>query len=213
MTPETDTSFVPADQLVVDNLDMLKVVADPLRLRILELMRDVCTVKQVAAELDIPPTKLYYHINLLEKHGFIAVVDTRVVSGIIEKHYQATAYSIHVDHKLLSPGTSDGSEGLLLTVDSIYANVRDDLSQSLSDGTIQETEGDDEKHLRTGLGAMRMFLTEEQAKDFYDRLTTLFEEMKSLSESQHDLEDTRVYRMFYTVFPSSRRRIPQDKQE
>lgn len=67
------------------------------------MMEQVCTVKQIAAKLNIPPTKLYYHFKQLEEHGLIRVVDTRLVSGIVEKLYQARAYSYRVDKGLLSP--------------------------------------------------------------------------------------------------------------
>lgn len=75
------------DEMMIEDAETLRVLADPLRLRIRELMVRPCTVKQVAAVLGIAPTKLYYHINLLEKHKLIVVVAARVVSGIIEKQY------------------------------------------------------------------------------------------------------------------------------
>src|SRR3712207_1417060 len=89
----------PKDIYFISDLETLKVVSDPLRLRILECFRGVpATVKDVAAALDMPPTRLYYHVNQLEERGLIHVVETRVVSGIIEKHYQTTAYRLTVDH-------------------------------------------------------------------------------------------------------------------
>src|SRR6266513_2118828 len=84
--------FEPAPEMVVSNFDTLKVVADPTRLRILEvLIEQPLTVKQVARKLEIAPTKLYYHVNLLEEHGLLTVTASRVVSGIIEKQYRTTA--------------------------------------------------------------------------------------------------------------------------
>ena len=78
---------------MIENLETLKVVADPLRLRILDAFGDKPhTVKQIAKVLEIPPNKLYYHVNMLEEHGLIRVVNTRLVSGIVEKTYRATAY-------------------------------------------------------------------------------------------------------------------------
>ncbi|MBX6342634.1 MAG: helix-turn-helix transcriptional regulator [Thermomicrobiaceae bacterium] len=80
------------DVFVIRDLETLRAVSDPLRLRLFELLRGgPRTVKQLAAALDLPPTRLYYHVGQLEAHGLVRVVDTRVVSGIIEKRYQATA--------------------------------------------------------------------------------------------------------------------------
>jgi DNA-binding transcriptional ArsR family regulator len=74
----------------------LKALADPLRLAILAaLIRDaprelrVLSVKELAAELGEPKTKLYRHIKQLEAAGLIRVAATHLVSGIQEQRYQA----------------------------------------------------------------------------------------------------------------------------
>ena len=67
---QTDEDFRPADEFVVKDLETMKVVTHPLRLQILEyLLAQPRTVKEIAEEIGTTPTKLYYHINLLEKHG------------------------------------------------------------------------------------------------------------------------------------------------
>jgi hypothetical protein len=47
------------------------------------------TVKELAAELEEPQTKLYRHVKQLEAVGLIQVVASRMVSGITEQRYQA----------------------------------------------------------------------------------------------------------------------------
>ena len=78
------------------NVDVLKALADPLRLNLLyALTREtgaglpVMSVKELAAELGEPQTKLYRHIRHLESAGLIHAVASRVVSGILEQRYQA----------------------------------------------------------------------------------------------------------------------------
>jgi DNA-binding transcriptional ArsR family regulator len=78
------------------NVDVLKALADPLRLNLLyALTREtgaglpVMSVKELAAELGEPQTKLYRHIKHLESAGLIHAVASRVVSGILEQRYQA----------------------------------------------------------------------------------------------------------------------------
>jgi DNA-binding transcriptional ArsR family regulator len=90
--PNGDT---PAIRTVSD-VETLKALADPTRLAILnELMRaqagglPVMSVKELAAELGEPQTKLYRHIKHLEAAGLIKAVTSRVVSGIVEHRYQA----------------------------------------------------------------------------------------------------------------------------
>src|ERR1043166_3085439 len=94
----------PEDFCMISDLETLKVVTDPLRLNIVNLLRGgPRTAKELATMLHLSQTKLYYHIGLLEQHGFIRVVGTRLVSGILEKQYQATAYKLSVDRRLFSP--------------------------------------------------------------------------------------------------------------
>src|SRR6266699_2543948 len=112
-----DEEFEPAQEMVISNFDTLKVAADPVRLRIMEVLIDnPLTVKQVARKLESAPTKLYYHVNLLEEHGLITVTGSRIVSGIIEKQYRASASSLRVDRSLLTldGGKPDGSMDTLL---------------------------------------------------------------------------------------------------
>src|SRR5215218_10360712 len=92
------------DVLVVSDLEMLRLISDAVRIQLLELMRgNQRTVKELAAELGVPPTRLYYHMNLLEEHGLIRVASTRLVSGIVEKRYAVTAARLSVDRALLAP--------------------------------------------------------------------------------------------------------------
>ncbi len=70
----------------------LRIIADPVRSFMLySLAPEAKTVRRIAAEVGCPPTRMYYHIQQLEKHGLIFVEKTRVVSGIMEKSYRARA--------------------------------------------------------------------------------------------------------------------------
>jgi DNA-binding transcriptional ArsR family regulator len=84
----------PADEDVhiLDTVERLKAMADPIRIRfILELIDGPRTVKEVAEALGVPPTRLYYHLRILERHGLVEVANRRLVSGIEERSYQTTA--------------------------------------------------------------------------------------------------------------------------
>lgn len=82
---------------VVEVAETMKALADPTRLRILQqlMTRDktgelpVMSVKELAAVLAEPQTKLYRHVKQLESVSLIRAVASRVVSGIVEQRYQA----------------------------------------------------------------------------------------------------------------------------
>jgi DNA-binding transcriptional ArsR family regulator len=122
----------PMEQLVIDDLETLKVLSDPLRMQIAELMsHQPRTVKQVAKELGTTPHKLYYHVKLLEDHGLIRVVGTRLVSGIVEKHYQIAAKDIIVADGLLSVSKPEGKSEIETLISSILEGTKADFIRSL----------------------------------------------------------------------------------
>ena len=81
-----------AETYLVDDLAKLKVLADPLRVRILEaFVEEARTTKQVANKLGEKTTKLYHHVDALEKAGFVRLERTRQNRGTLEKYYRAVA--------------------------------------------------------------------------------------------------------------------------
>jgi DNA-binding transcriptional ArsR family regulator len=80
----------------ISNVDGLRALADPTRMALLSALMDqrkgelpIMSVKELAARLGEPQTKLYRHVKQLEAAGLIRVAATRMVSGILEQRYQA----------------------------------------------------------------------------------------------------------------------------
>src|SRR5215471_9517340 len=109
--PDQLTEFTPLPERVVSDVDTLKALSDPVRLRILETMvqapGDAWTVKRLASALGVGPTKLYHHIAILEERELVRVAGTRVVSGIIETSYRIAQLSVRLDRAMLSSAPSD----------------------------------------------------------------------------------------------------------
>lgn len=111
----------PQQVRTVDNVDVLKAMADPTRLAILAALmktRDdlpVMSVKELAAELGEPQTKLYRHVRQLEAAGLIRVASTRMVSGILEQRYQACQQDLRLGDGFLREHAED-SVGVLQAV-------------------------------------------------------------------------------------------------
>lgn len=94
----------------VPTLEALRVVSDSMRHRILTmLIREALTPSQIAAELKMARTRVYYHLDLLKEHGFIRVVDERPVAAMTERTYRACAKRFKVERRMLA-ATSSGSE-------------------------------------------------------------------------------------------------------
>ena len=167
------------ERLEIDDLETLKVLTDPTRIELLKRIGQtnrtgaLCTVKQLADALDTPATKLYYHINLLEKHGLIQVGETQVVSGIIEKHYQIAAYNITVSKNMMGESQGTGSEKLDQVLESIrtvmHAAVTD-VENSLRHAHKKREAADPEMLQQTTPSAIQMvneelLLTRAQAEE------------------------------------------------
>jgi DNA-binding transcriptional ArsR family regulator len=116
----------------IKDRETLKAMIDPLRTQIFEtLIAQPLTIKQVADKLGLSPGNLYYHFNLLEKHGLIRVVETRMVGNLAERLYQSTAAEIDIDPGLISSETPEGQDSIRATISSTIDATRDDLLRSL----------------------------------------------------------------------------------
>ena len=170
----------PDATLVIRDPATLKVLSDPLRIEILRAFREPGTVKAVAEQVDLQATKLYYHVKQLEKHGLIRVVDTNVVSGIIEKTYQVAAHNLSVDETLFAGDPETATEQLELLLAIVFDGSKREALRSLHAGLFRpESEHEQAKGLLTR-GSVR--LTREQAADFQRRFETFFAEFEQASE-------------------------------
>jgi DNA-binding transcriptional ArsR family regulator len=188
----------PEDIFIIDSLETLKIVADPLRLKILELLRGAPhTVKQLGAALHTPLKKLYYHVNLLEEHNLIRVASTRVVSGIIEKQYQVTAYRLSVDRALLAPdeATSDSLDAFL---SMILDHTKSEIKKSVRAGRIEVAVEKSLQERGLVLGRRWIKMSPARADEFLLRLKELEREF----ETPQPGEETQLYEILVGLYPT-----------
>src|SRR5690348_3113629 len=87
----------------VGDPEQLKAFTDPLRLRVLEILKArEATNKQIADELGQPPARVLHHVRVLAELGLIRLVDTQVKGGNVEKYYRAVArgFTLHASPEL-----------------------------------------------------------------------------------------------------------------
>jgi DNA-binding transcriptional ArsR family regulator len=188
----------PEDIFIIDSVETLKVVADPLRLKILELLRGAPhTVKQHGAALHTPLKKLYYHVNLLEEHGLIRVASTRVVSGIIEKQYQVTAYRLSVDRALLAPSES-GGDSLDAFLSMILDHAKGEIKKSVRAGLIEVAAEKSLQERGLVLGRRWIRMSPARADEFLLRLKELEREFETAQPG----EETLLYEILLGLYPT-----------
>ena len=202
-TEEERLKLIPEDMFMIRDLETLKVAADPLRLEILNFLRgEPRTVKEMAKTLHLPQTKLYYHMSLLEEHGLIRVTGTRLVSGILEKQYQATAYKLTVDRALfwMTPTPTQDYQGLEVFLSAVLDYTHSDIMRSVRAGLVIPTrEAPPERRL--DIGRVWFRLTPEQVESFQQRIEELYMEFGALSEHA-PAEGTRLYEMLQAFYPT-----------
>ena len=186
----------PPVEMVITDVEQLKAISDPLRLQLLErISGDPArgwTARELAEDLGTKQTKLYHHLGLLEERGFIRVAATRVVSGIQEKRYQATAQSFRVDRSLLTGTAADNAVSGAL--DAIFDKARSEILAGLRSGAIN-LDPDDPKRHRMGLWASHARLSPANVK----RVMRLIEKLAEAGEN--DDPDGTEYGLLVGFYP------------
>lgn len=184
--------FQPDPFFTIEDAETLRVVADPLRIQLLELMAtQAFTAKQVADRLGLTPSKLYYHINTLEKHGLLTLVETRMVANLQEKYFRATAYSFQVAESLLNLVPDGGIDPISTLVSSTLDTTKEDILRSFQAKKFVIDEEAKPKEKRAMISRMIANLPEAQIDPFFDKLQTLCQEFNALDESDSTEESMR----------------------
>ena len=169
--------FKPVERIVIDDLRTLRVLSHPLRSQILEMFgNEPLTVKQVADRLGLTSNKLYYHVNMLEGHGLLRIVETRTVGNMIEKLYRTAADRFDVDADLLSFSTSAGRDSGEQCIVSILDATREDLLRSIEARRLLRAQGHQLEPRESILQRCLSRLPKARADEFQQRLCALVEE-------------------------------------
>lgn len=193
----------PEDEVIIDDLETLKVFFDPLRTRIVRAMvHQPRSVHEIAEELSIPFTRLYYHINMLEKHGIIRLVDVRNIGGAVEeKYYQVRARSFVVDRRWLTMSPPEDADHISPGVEAVMAatlgGTLDDIRHAVRTGHIDLSKlspHPDALIIRRGVSLM----SREQARQFHERLLELMQDFAGIEPDGEPL----YYAMAFALYPT-----------
>ncbi len=170
------------------HIDVLKALADPLRLNMLYALtpeRDpdlqAKTVKELAAELGEPQTKLYRHIKHLESAGLIHAVASRVVSGIVEHRYLASQAAMILGDDLTdTEKLSPEAEAMAAAALELYRRQYFAARRARPHG-----ETDAEPHRRAVMAMADGVVPAARAAEIHDQLRQLLDELVESSRSGH----------------------------
>jgi len=181
IAPATEVQAAPDAERLISDVETLKAISDPLRLRILELMvtrpNVAWSVKELAAGLDVPQTRLYHHIELLTECDLLRAAEQRVVSGIIETRYRLAALSLRLDPQLVRGGGA-GESAAREMLTTIFDETRRDLERTLASPNLGDEAGVDRPLVTRSLAR----LSPDRARELRGRLEALFAEYDGPSD-------------------------------
>jgi DNA-binding transcriptional ArsR family regulator len=179
--------------LVITTAEQFKAISDPIRGRILNIIRHhPSTAKQIAQRLNATPGAIGHHMQVLEKAGLAQIVARRMIRGIVAKYYTRTARIFMYD---MPPEVTDNvpADVHIMTV------ARDELAEVLHD---------DKETLRLG-GFPHARLSPERAQAYAERLNALMQEF--LEEPNDETGD--VYGLSLFMFRSPEYLQPQKQTD
>ncbi|MER7764989.1 winged helix-turn-helix domain-containing protein [Streptomyces sp. NPDC097619] len=167
---------MPTDDLPetfrVTTEEQLRAVSNLTRHRIMSVLRfEPATITQIARRVGLAKGSSSYHVRLLERAGLVKVVRTRKVRGVTERYYAMAARSIEL------PDPGEGGPDLL-------------MRHAVAD--LEAAPSGAERHV----GMVHLRLTDAQFTELGERLRTLAEEYRALSDPS--LPDTSlVFALFH----------------
>ena len=188
------------DQHVIGSFEELKAVSDPLRSRILAVLsRGAMTTLQVARELGEKPTRLYHHVDILERAGLIRLVREQPKRGTVERYFEPVARVFLIDRDLLNPSGEGAAAGAALAlVDGVLGQTLSELRQRIAEGDLPLHDG-----ARLKLARLHVRGSEAQVARLMQAVEALIEEANRLADDPHAVasgETTYAYRLQLAFF-------------
>jgi len=173
--------------------------------RIIETLAssDPMTTKQVAEKLGEKPTRLYHHVDLLEKTGLIQLTHTRKNRGTTEKYYEAIAREFRAAGDLFSDENSgDQISALRPMIHTVFDNTTSEMLRLIDAhqaGDLLEDEGG-------LLSYIEMHLPQQQIDEVQQKLKELLDLLQSFQELEEtvDEEGLRKFRLTIAHYPLDR---------
>jgi DNA-binding transcriptional ArsR family regulator len=186
------------DVFEINDVETLEVLNDPMRMRLMHLLGgESKSVRELAEELDLPVTRLYYHINMLDEVGVIAVAETRKVGAMLQRRYQTVAHSYQPGSSLVMAVNND-RKAAEIAVATVIDGARLD-AQSLVERRFQSG-GREAQHPTGVLSRVFLELTPEEIRVCQERLSVLIEEMSATALPGRP--DTEIYSLTMVLAPS-----------
>jgi DNA-binding transcriptional ArsR family regulator len=185
------TDGAPLPEVVeLESTDPLDELVHRVRGPLLRHLRTPHSAAELAAELDVPVTRLYHHLKVLESAGLIEVVATRRVGAALERRYRTVARSFQV-----GPDAVRDTQDLARSLASVMDATRADLVGAVESGVVDDV----------AVWSLRLRLAEQDRLELVHRLDALLAEFRERAAATPDAEESA---MFAISFPTENPTAP-----
>lgn len=188
--------------LTIRDMDQVRLLTDPLRFKLLEIFaKNATTTKQAAEQMGEKPTRLYHHVDALEKVGLIKLVKTRQNRGATEKYYRAIAERFIVEARLFAGGTGDGSglsEGVAMAKSLVDTTYRELLE------ALEHPERCSEA-APSILTRVTIDATEDDIRRLHQQILDLLRDVQQISRTKPDAERREAYTLSLFFHPTAKK--------
>lgn len=148
---------------VLDNIKEIRAINDPYRQEILFAMGVLdrpATSKEIATKMNEPPSKVNYHLKVLEKYNFVELDHTENINGIIAKYYKGVDLNLDLRVK---DGESGREREVAHMIETVFNGARDQyLNRFMEISAKEDVEKKEEKGM---LSSTLLYLTVEEAEE------------------------------------------------
>jgi DNA-binding transcriptional ArsR family regulator len=203
------TAGAPLPEFVeLESTDQLDELMHRVRGPLLRRLRAPHSAAELAAELDVPVTRLYHHLKVLESAGFIEVVATRRVGAALERRYRAVAHGFRV-----GPDAVRDAGDLARALASVLDTTRADLVAAVESGVIDVGSGsgpgggdgaDGADGADVAIWSLRLRLGHQDRVELAERMNVLITEFRDRSTNDTETD----FAVFAITFPTDGEHAP-----
>ena len=170
----------------LENIKQIRVLSDPYRQEILShlgLLRIPSTAKEIAQSMGEPPSKINYHIKVLENYNFVDIDHTENINGIIAKYYKVAVKNYDFSGK--ESRTKEKDAAIVNMINNMYDNAKQNYISKVVK-TVEANSKKEEAQLLSG----KLYLNKEDIEEINLLLERMFKNNK---------EGREIYSSFFSL--------------
>jgi DNA-binding transcriptional ArsR family regulator len=189
------------ETMMLKDLEQVKAFAHPLRAKLVEAFADKPrTAKQVAVIIGQSPTKLYHHVEALQRVGLIKLVKTQKKRGTLEKYYRTVAKRFSVDSSIFD--MKKNKKEVLGEFRAMLANMIENTMQEINESISEKLICPGKKESEVTVARKHISTTRDNMKRLQRKIHKLLDEL-AVTEKQKGEVD---YRLMIVLYPLAKKR-------